>query len=257
MLGNKIPDTIIVAIIDMTIDIDHEDLAGLIWTNNDEIANNGVDDDENGFIDDIHGWNFIGWQNNESSRFVNYEYTRILREYDKTFKGKNNEEIEKSLWKEYEQYKRAQQAYNQRIEYAEAEVKNANMLTIVNNENKNLLSKYIISSSLTIEKLDSLSAIYSDDKTLQEAISLRKELIQYGVLDEDIMVDQLKAVERINKLLNFDYNDREPIGDLYPDDINYLKYGNNIVNYNTSLLDHGTLVAGVRRGNRVARIFYL
>jgi subtilisin family serine protease len=65
------------------------------------------------------------------------------------------------------------------------------------------------------------------------------------------MVDQLKAVERINKLLNLDYNDREPIGDLYPDDLNYLNYGNNVVNFNTSLLDHGTLVAGVIAANRV------
>ncbi len=250
LLENRIPDTIIVAIIDMTIDIEHEDLIDFIWNNKDEIAINNVDDDENGYVDDIHGWNFIGWKNNESSQFVNYEYTRILREYDKAFKGKNKEEIENSLWKEYEQYKRAQQVYNERMEYAEAEVENANMLTILNNENKNLLSKYISSSSLTIEKLDSLSAIYSDDKTLQEAITLRKELIQYGVLDEDIMVDQLKAVERINKLLNLEYNDREPIGDLYPEDLNYLKYGNNVVNFNTSLLDHGTLVAGVIAANR-------
>ena len=50
---------VIVAVIDSGIDIDHEDLNDVIWTNEDEIPNNGNDDDNNGFVDDIHGWNFL------------------------------------------------------------------------------------------------------------------------------------------------------------------------------------------------------
>lgn len=50
---------VVVAVIDTTVDIDHEDLRGNIWTNPNEVAGNGIDDDGNGFIDDIHGWNFV------------------------------------------------------------------------------------------------------------------------------------------------------------------------------------------------------
>jgi len=50
--------TIIVAVIDSGIDIEHEDLAGKIWINDDEIPGNGIDDDNNGYIDDVNGWNF-------------------------------------------------------------------------------------------------------------------------------------------------------------------------------------------------------
>jgi subtilisin family serine protease len=50
--------SITVAIIDTGIDIKHPDLAGNLWTNPSEIDGNGVDDDDDGFIDDIHGYNF-------------------------------------------------------------------------------------------------------------------------------------------------------------------------------------------------------
>jgi subtilisin family serine protease len=51
------PETII-AVLDDGVDIEHPDLAANIWTNPDEIPNNNVDDDDNGYIDDVHGWDF-------------------------------------------------------------------------------------------------------------------------------------------------------------------------------------------------------
>ncbi|MBK8632950.1 MAG: hypothetical protein IPN72_05035 [Saprospiraceae bacterium] len=51
--------TVVVAIIDSSkVDIDHQDLKDNIWTNPGEIPYNGIDDDKNGYIDDVHGWNF-------------------------------------------------------------------------------------------------------------------------------------------------------------------------------------------------------
>ena len=52
--------TIVVAVIDGGVDIFHEDLKGQIWINEKEVAENGIDDDANGFIDDVYGWNYIG-----------------------------------------------------------------------------------------------------------------------------------------------------------------------------------------------------
>jgi subtilisin family serine protease len=67
---------VIVGIIDSGVDIEHEDLKSVIWTNS-EIAGNGIDDDNNGYVDDIHGWNFLGDITKE-----NLEYERIIK--DKT-----------------------------------------------------------------------------------------------------------------------------------------------------------------------------
>src|SRR5687768_15907553 len=55
LLANKKSTTVIVAVIDSGVDIEHEDLKGKIWINEDEIAGNKIDDDKNGYIDDIHG----------------------------------------------------------------------------------------------------------------------------------------------------------------------------------------------------------
>jgi subtilisin family serine protease len=54
---------VVVAVVDTGVDINHLDLAGNIWTNLDEIPNNGIDDDANGYIDDVHGWSIIGNNN--------------------------------------------------------------------------------------------------------------------------------------------------------------------------------------------------
>lgn len=53
-------DTIVIAILDDGVDVDHEDLVGNLWRNHDEIPGNGIDDDNNGYIDDYHGWNTSG-----------------------------------------------------------------------------------------------------------------------------------------------------------------------------------------------------
>ena len=66
---------VVVAVIDAGIDINHEDLNGVIWVYKKEVPNNGIDDDRNGYIDDVHGWNFLGESYNET-----LEMSRIIRD---------------------------------------------------------------------------------------------------------------------------------------------------------------------------------
>lgn len=56
------PD-VIVAVLDTGVDINHPDLRANIWTNAAEIPNNNLDDDGNGFVDDVHGWDFVDYSN--------------------------------------------------------------------------------------------------------------------------------------------------------------------------------------------------
>jgi cell wall-associated protease len=85
LLKGKKSHPVIVAVIDLGVDITQEDLQGHIWTNKREIAGNGIDDDKNGYIDDVHGWNFLGGKNGqmiyETSSEADREYTRLSPEY--------------------------------------------------------------------------------------------------------------------------------------------------------------------------------
>ena len=85
LLKGKKSHPVIVAVIDLGVDITQEDLQGHIWTNKKEIAGNGIDDDKNGYIDDVHGWNFLGGKNGqmiyETSSEADREYVRLSPEY--------------------------------------------------------------------------------------------------------------------------------------------------------------------------------
>ena len=68
---------VIVAVIDSGIDTAHEDLKPILWTNPKEIPGNGIDDDKNGYIDDVHGWNFIGGKDGRNVKEDSYEAARV------------------------------------------------------------------------------------------------------------------------------------------------------------------------------------
>lgn len=76
LLAGKKAKTIVVAILDSGVEPDHDDLKDVMWTNPKEIPGNGIDDDKNGYIDDIHGWNFIGGKNGNVANDT-YEATRL------------------------------------------------------------------------------------------------------------------------------------------------------------------------------------
>jgi subtilisin family serine protease len=54
---------IMVAVVDSGADLAHPDLNGIFWTNSGEVAGNGLDDDGNGYVDDVSGWNFVNGTN--------------------------------------------------------------------------------------------------------------------------------------------------------------------------------------------------
>ena len=66
LLKGKMYKSVLVAVIDSGIDEEHEDLQSVMWKNPGEIEGNGIDDDKNGYIDDIYGWNFIGGKDGQN-----------------------------------------------------------------------------------------------------------------------------------------------------------------------------------------------
>ena len=244
LLQNKTGKDVIVAVIDMEVDIDHKELQGKIWTNLKEIFNNNIDDDQNGYIDDIYGWNFLGNAQGENNRFVNYEYTRILKRFNSKFKDKSSGEISPNDSINFKIYGLAQKYYNNRMRFAVEDSAYANMIFNSMTGSKMAISNYLKNENYSIKKLDSLKLVYPEDKELQKYIRRLTGFIKNGYTQQYIDNYKLNAEERINKLLNLEYDDRIIQGD-DSDNISDLDYGNNILNANIDFFDHGTKMAGI------------
>jgi subtilisin family serine protease len=102
--------TVVVAVIDSGIDTAQEDLKPILWTNVKEIPGNGIDDDHNGYVDDVHGWNFIGGKDGRNVKEDSYEGARVYH----SLKGKwGNKNVDVSKLNaadkaEYLMYKKAE-----------------------------------------------------------------------------------------------------------------------------------------------------
>lgn len=102
--------TVIVAVIDSGIDTLHEDLKPILWVNKKEIPNNNIDDDKNGYADDVHGWNFIGGKDGRNVKENSLEVNRVYHMYKSKYEGKtiNENELNAADLEEYTMWKKAE-----------------------------------------------------------------------------------------------------------------------------------------------------
>jgi len=102
--------TVIVAVIDSGIDTTHEDLKQVLWKNTKEIPGNGIDDDKNGYVDDINGWNFLGGQDGKNVEQDSYEAARVYHSLKSKWNGKDFSPatLSKEELFEYEMWKRSE-----------------------------------------------------------------------------------------------------------------------------------------------------
>jgi subtilisin family serine protease len=103
LLKGKTAKEIIVAVIDSGVETDHPDLKDVIWVNKGEVPNNGIDDDKNGYIDDVHGWSFLGGPGGDIDAEA-LELARMVRAEKKYFEGKTASDIPASDKSRYEKY---------------------------------------------------------------------------------------------------------------------------------------------------------
>ena len=99
--------TVIVAVLDACIDSSHEDLKDILWTNKKEIQGNGIDDDRNGYVDDVHGWCFVCGKNNESQNEESSDAVRTYMTWEKKFENGDTTTLSANLKTQYSIYKLA------------------------------------------------------------------------------------------------------------------------------------------------------
>ena len=237
VLKGRESKTVIVAVVDSGIDYNHEDLKNVMWTNPGEIPGNGIDDDKNGYIDDIHGWNFIGGADGNVQE-DNLELTRLYRELSPRFDGKSEDDIAKgdqddyALWLKVKEdfdasYSKAKQNYDQ---YA------------------GMKDYYIESIAWLKEKTG------KEDYTAEEIAAVEaegdEETAMKEFLAQFVGMDFLHEIQgaldyfggNVNYYYNVDFDPRNIVGDNYAD-YSEKFYGNNDVDAPDA--SHGTHVAGI------------
>jgi subtilisin family serine protease len=108
-LQTRKPKTVVVAVIDSGVDTTQEDLKSVLWHNPGEIPGNGIDDDHNGYVDDVYGWNFIGGKDgrnvHENSMEAARVYWKLHDKYGNNIPDTNS--MKPDQRKEVEEYLRA------------------------------------------------------------------------------------------------------------------------------------------------------
>jgi subtilisin family serine protease len=265
LLKGKPSKPVLVAVIDSGVDIDHEDLKDVLWVNEDEIPNNGLDDDKNGYVDDIHGWNFIGGKNGnvkEDTYEVTREYARLKPKYGSVVDEKSVSKKDKA---EYEHWKKVQAKYDRDSKFNTEQYDQYNQqytmyLNIYGTIGycDSILQK-ATGSSVSKSSLASVSTTNDTVKFAKETMIKILENVQA----EDVAVSDLMAelefalgqlVEAVNHYktavefgYNMDFDSRKVIGD-DPNNLYEKGYGNSDVEGPDP--KHGTHVAGIIGANR-------
>ncbi|AWG24310.1 S8 family serine peptidase [Flavobacterium kingsejongi] len=249
LLKDKKGKTVVVAIIDTEMDIFHEDLKDAIWINPNEIPDNGIDDDDNGYIDDIHGWNFLGNQQGGNIIYSNLESTRIIRKFQSQFQNVKQEDVLEQDIEDFLQYQKALIHYKENYDKLIEEKKYGVFLTEGYKKSVNTLSKFFPEQNYTLSKLDSIYALYKENKEYSADIYYMKDYIKYNLSAEWISNYNKDIDEKIATILNDNYEDRKIQGD-DPKDLSDIHYGNNNVFKNAAIFNHSTKVAGLIAATR-------
>jgi subtilisin family serine protease len=248
LLEGRPSKTVLVAIIDSGFDLDHEDLKDSYWTNEDEIPNNGIDDDKNGYVDDVHGWNFIGGPE-ENVVYDTYELTREYKRLKTKFGYNGN-----GSQKEYEYWLKVRDDYEyKRKKSEETLIKYSEIISNIPRYYKLLLS-YLDTDTLTLE---AVNAIESEDTIINQATAQIGKLLNYfgQSVGYETMVNVLMPTEEhymyeMNYGFNLEYDPRSLVNDDY-ENKKERYYGNNEVDDFSGMMgDHGTHVAGIIAADR-------
>jgi secreted subtilase family protein len=247
------PRTVVVGVLDSGVEVDHPGLINNMWKNPNEIPNNGIDDDKNGYVDDIYGWNFIGGKTADVDA-DNLEVTRMVKKYQPIFEGTDsakNKANQAKMPEEYAMYQKSKKLFDEKGSEAKQYYQ---YFSGFNNAIPSII-KTLNGKTLTKANLAAIKpASQEDSRNLQILNSLVQEAENVGKTPKEVEELLKKEVEgalkhyesQATKHYNLDFDPRkEIVGDNY-DNYNEKHYGNN--HYEGPDASHGTHVSGIIAG---------
>lgn len=248
-LKGKTSTPVVVAVIDSGVDIEHEDLKDNVWINTDEIPGNKIDDDNNGYVDDVNGWNFIGGKDGNVD-YDTYEITRLYGKYRYKFKDADVNKLskdDKELYNKWIKWKEECDSKRTQGETGLARIEEFETRLI---SGLDAIGKALGDNPPSLENLQAVEA--SDEATtmgkniLLDQISRGREVEDVKEFKElalnDMKGQKKQYISQAKYAYNPDFDTRQIIGDNYEDQ--YEKYyGNNDVEGPDAR--HGTHVAGI------------
>ncbi|MDZ4707869.1 MAG: S8 family peptidase [Saprospiraceae bacterium] len=260
ILKGKPSYQVIVAVIDGGVDVQHEDLKQNIWVNPKEIPGNGKDDDQNGYIDDIYGWNFIGNASGANVHHDTYEATRTLGTWRKKYLHADVTKLDAAAKAEHQKYLDLEKNIEGKRADAEAQWKDLRrnetiLLEVVDAVKKELGSLPLNKTNL--ERIDTTSNMYVNigQKILLSVLEEQPYLNSFDQINQSIKQQysgpRADLEAKFLYQYNADFDSRKIVGDTY-ENINERFYGNNDVKGPDAF--HGTHVAGIIAAVRDNRI---
>ena len=247
------PKPVIVGVLDSGVEVDHPGLIKNMWKNPNEVPNNGKDDDNNGYIDDVYGWNFSGGKNGDID-VDNMEVTRVVKKYQPIFEGPDsakNKENQAKMPEIFDMYMKSKQIFTKKSIEARQ-----------NYETYKRISDNIpaIISMLNGQNLTPVAVAALKPTTPEQAmaVSVLSQLARDPEITgksaaevQTFLSSQMKEAldyygPQATKQYNLDYDPRaEIVGDKY-DDYSEKYYGNN--HFEGPDATHGTHVTGIIAG---------
>lgn len=251
ILKGKQTKPVIVAVIDSGIDVEHEDLKANIWVNSDEIPDNGVDDDKNGYVDDIHGWNFIGGPGGKNVGPDSYEATRVYASMKYKFETADPAKLTKKQKAEYDTWLKAKETVVAERDKATAAIERIKTRSKGIIMAMNSLDEKVAGKPLNKEFVEGLEVTGNPELTTVKSI-LNEYVNNRNVTDyEEIKKNVLEQIEgdikgsqdKLDYAYNTEFDPRKTIVKDNYNDPNEKYYGNN--DYEGPDALHGTHVAGI------------
>ncbi len=232
-----------VAVIDSGIDTLHEDLKTILWTNPKEIPYNGIDDDKNGYVDDVHGWNFLGGKDGRNVKEDSYESARVYYKLKDKWDGKTDADAKTATEKyEFAMFTRAKEATVGNVDpVAEKQLRGMSESLRIGDS---IIKKEIGKEEYNITDLEKYEPTNFKAKTTKSilknisAANNSTDITNVQLLEQ--LAGELKKMEAATKAPK-EYR-KEIVGD-DESNLNDRNYGNNDIMASTSM--HGTHCSGI------------